>query len=216
MSDIENHPADAVDPDHRASERNDRVVDAASLKALAHPLRVEMFDRLAMLGPATASQLADALSESSGATSYHLRQLARHGFIEEDPTQGTARERYWRVVPGGVTMNPADFEVGSAEYEAGALVVRQMTEQRFRHVDDFIRRGQRELGTEWVQASALMSARTSVTADELKSVSEEIATAIDTILERFRDREAVAGARPIVLHFNAFPLVGAPTDTPQE
>ena len=70
------------------NERNDRVIDAASLKALAHPLRVELFDRLAMLGPATASQLADALGESSGATSYHLRQLARHAFIEEDPERG--------------------------------------------------------------------------------------------------------------------------------
>jgi DNA-binding transcriptional ArsR family regulator len=72
-------------------ERPERIVDAASLKALAHPLRVDMFDRLAMLGPATASQLAEALGESSGATSYHLRQLARHGFIEEDTDRGTAK-----------------------------------------------------------------------------------------------------------------------------
>lgn len=198
------------------SPRNDRVVDAAALKALAHPLRVDLFDRLVMFGPATASQLADALGESSGATSYHLRQLARHGFIEEDSERGNQRDRYWRVVPGGVTMNPTDFDEGSAEYEAGTLVVRQMTEQRFRHVDAFLRRGPRELGPEWISASALMSARASMTAAELATVSEEIAAAIDGVLDRYRDRDDVPGARPVVLHFNAFPVIGAPTDTPQE
>jgi len=196
--------------------RTDRIVDGAALKALAHPLRVTMFDRLAMFGPATASQLAEALGESSGATSYHLRQLARHGFIEEDAERGNHRDRYWRVVPGGVTMNPTDFEEGSAEYEAGALIARQMTEQRYRHLDDFLRRGPRELGNEWVGASAVMSARASMTAEELAGVSEEIAGAIDAILERYRGREDVTDARSVVLHFNAFPVVGAPNDTTQE
>lgn len=197
-------------------QRTDRVVDAAALKALAHPLRVDLFDRLAMLGPATASQLADALGESSGATSYHLRQLARHGFIEEDASRGSAKERYWRVAPGGVTMNPAEFEEGSAEYEAGTLIARQMTEQRYRHTDDFLRRGTREFGPEWLAASALMSARSTMTAAELAATSEEIAGFIDRVLDRYRDRGPIEGARPVVLHFNAFPLVGVPVPKENE
>ena len=192
------------------TRRTDRVIDAASLKALAHPLRVDIFDRLAMFGPATASQLAEQLGESSGATSYHLRQLARHGFIQEDPERGNQRDKYWRLVPGGVSMNPADFEEGSAEHEAGTLVVRQMLEQRYRHTDAFLRRGEREFGPEWLTASAMMSARASMTVEELASASEEIAAAIDAILERYRDRGDVPGARHVVLHFNAFPVVGAP------
>ena len=199
--------ADAPHADH---ERTERIVDAAALKALAHPLRVDMFDRLAMFGPATASQLAEALGESSGATSYHLRQLARHGFIDEDDTRGSARERYWRVVPGGLTMNPTDFEEGSAEFEAGALVARQMIEQRARHVDAFLRRGSAEFGAEWLSSSTFMSARSMMTAAELETANYEIAAAIDAVLERYRDREPVAGARAIAIHFNAFPIVGAP------
>ncbi len=194
--------------------RTERVVDAASLKALAHPLRVDIFDRLAMFGPATASQLGEQLGESSGATSYHLRQLARHGFIEEDPTRGNQRDKYWRVVPGGVTMNPTDFEEGSAEHEAGTIVVRQMLEQRYRHTDAFLRRGEREFGSEWLNASTMMSARATMTVEELGAVSEEIARTIDTIVDRYRDRGDVPGARHVVLHFNAFPVVGAPA--PQE
>jgi predicted ArsR family transcriptional regulator len=47
-------------------------------------------------GPATATTLAQALGESTGQTSYHLRQLARHGLVEEDAARGTGRERWWR------------------------------------------------------------------------------------------------------------------------
>ena len=169
-----------------------------------------MFDRLAMFGPATASQLAEALGESSGATSYHLRQLSRHGFIEEDDSRGTRESATGAWFLGGVTMNPTDFEEGSAEFEAGALVARQMIEQRARHVDAFLRRGAAEFGAEWLSSSAFMSARSMMTADELRAANYEIAAAIDAVLERYRDRDPVAGARAIAIHFNAFPIVGAP------
>jgi len=72
-------------------------LDPRNLKALAHPLRLRILGRLREEGPATASMLADALGESSGATSYHLRQLAGFGFIEEDSTRGAGRERWWRA-----------------------------------------------------------------------------------------------------------------------
>src|SRR3712207_9537790 len=48
-------------------------------------------------GPSTASRLGQRIGESSGTTSYHLRQLAGLGFVEEVPGQGTARERWWRA-----------------------------------------------------------------------------------------------------------------------
>jgi DNA-binding transcriptional ArsR family regulator len=68
-------------------------------------LRVRLLDLLRFEGPSTATLLAQRVGESSGATSYHLRQLARHGFIEEEQRDGR-RERWWRhrerrvVVPG--------------------------------------------------------------------------------------------------------------------
>jgi DNA-binding transcriptional ArsR family regulator len=79
-------------------------LDPASLKALAHPLRVELFHALAE-GPATASQLARRFDESSGATSYHLRQLARFGFIEEDLDRGDGRDRWWRTAVRGIQLD---------------------------------------------------------------------------------------------------------------
>ena len=71
--------------------------DPTALKALAHPMRLRMLGLLRIDGPATASGLAERLGLNSGATSYHLRQLAQHGFIEEDETRGNARDRWWRA-----------------------------------------------------------------------------------------------------------------------
>jgi DNA-binding transcriptional ArsR family regulator len=64
-----------------------------SLKALARPLPVQILDVLSTYGAQTASGLAERLGESSGATSYHLRQLERHAFVREVEGRGTARER---------------------------------------------------------------------------------------------------------------------------
>tara|TARA_R110002124_G_scaffold63350_14_gene173080 strand:+ start:1710 stop:2300 length:591 start_codon:yes stop_codon:yes gene_type:complete len=71
--------------------------DPSALKALSHPLRLRMLGLLRVQGPATASGLAALLGLNSGATSYHLRQLALHGFIEEDSERGNQRERWWRA-----------------------------------------------------------------------------------------------------------------------
>ena len=97
-------PADVAEPAADTVEHAlRREVDASSLRGLAHPLRVQICDRLGMYGPATATQLAEMLGESSGATSYHLRQLEKYGFVEEDTTRGSGRERFWRRVPGATT-----------------------------------------------------------------------------------------------------------------
>ncbi|TQN37826.1 helix-turn-helix protein [Blastococcus colisei] len=74
-----------------------QVTDVRALRALAHPLRNRLLGHLRLHGPSTASQLGRAVGESSGSTSYHLRQLAAYGFVEEDEGRGSARERWWRA-----------------------------------------------------------------------------------------------------------------------
>src|SRR5262249_43060294 len=70
---------------------------AAGLRALSHPTRMKMLQRLRLEGPATATQLAQELKLNTGATSYHLRQLAQHGFIVDDTERGDARDRWWKA-----------------------------------------------------------------------------------------------------------------------
>lgn len=74
------------------------VLDAKGLRALAHPVRVQVVGLLRKHGPLTATRLAELLNINSGAASYHLRRLAAAGFVQEDTGRGNARERWWRAV----------------------------------------------------------------------------------------------------------------------
>jgi DNA-binding transcriptional ArsR family regulator len=75
----------------------DEMLTPRALRGLVHPLRLRLLDLLQADGPATATSLAKRVGESSGVTSYHLRVLAEHGFIVEDTTRGTGRDRWWRA-----------------------------------------------------------------------------------------------------------------------
>jgi DNA-binding transcriptional ArsR family regulator len=96
----------------------DEVVPSpTALRALSHPVRLRMLGMLRTDGPATASRLADRLGLNSGATSYHLRQLAEHGFVVDDPGRGNARERWWRAAHRS-THVPDDYGGGPAARDA--------------------------------------------------------------------------------------------------
>lgn len=92
MTDSDNAPRD---PKHAS---NTVVLDAKGLRALAHPVRVQLVGLLRKHGPSTATRLAERLGVNSGTASYHLRQLGDAGFVEEDTERGNARERWWRAV----------------------------------------------------------------------------------------------------------------------
>src|SRR4029453_16773762 len=78
-----------------------KTLDGPSLKALAPPLRMRLLAELRYHGPATATKLGEALGESSGATSYHLRVLAAHGFVVDDTAAYGGRGRGRRRPRGG-------------------------------------------------------------------------------------------------------------------
>lgn len=92
------------------------ISDIDELRALAHPLRQRLLQHLGQHGPATASMLGKALDESSGATSYHLRMLAKHSFVEEVPERASGRERWWRTLAQDLRFSrtpPLDPEVSA-------------------------------------------------------------------------------------------------------
>jgi DNA-binding transcriptional ArsR family regulator len=71
--------------------------DVEAMRALAHPLRLRILGLLRIDGPATSTIIARRLGTDTGSTSYHLRQLARGGFVEDVDELGAGRERYWRA-----------------------------------------------------------------------------------------------------------------------
>ena len=166
-------------------------VNAKQVRALAHPLRLAMLEVL-RAGPATASQLARELGESSGATSYHLRALARAGFIEEDAERGNGRDRWWkRTTPLFVVgSDPA----GDTEYEAALGQLRTMLVERdekaaaayFAHVAD-----ERQ---EWQDASFLGAWRLHVTEAEARELSALVLKAVDELRRKIEERPPEARA----------------------
>ncbi|WP_405617446.1 ArsR/SmtB family transcription factor [Streptomyces sp. NBC_01508] len=110
----------AADSSPSAPGPDIRTLNPRSLRGLAHPLRMRLLVALRHHGPATASQLADRLGESSGATSYHLRQLADHGFVADDPGRGKGRERWWKAADKAIMVDQALYRDPNPEVR-GAL-----------------------------------------------------------------------------------------------
>jgi DNA-binding transcriptional ArsR family regulator len=108
---------DSSEDSHRpGSDRDAAVLDAKGLRALAHPVRVQLIGLLRKHGHSTATRLAERLGVNSGTASYHLRQLAAAGFVEEDKDRGNARERWWRSVHQSIHFD--DPELIEQEPEA--------------------------------------------------------------------------------------------------
>lgn len=194
----------------RGAERGPMSVDAAALKALAHPLRVRMYDLLGDHGSATASQLADQVGESSGTTSYHLRLLAKHGFIEEDTERGNKRDRYWKVRGYNLDASSllddpdtaADFRVATSE----------LWRTYARQIETWFRTAER-WGSTWMTSSVSSMMRFDATPEELVALREEVMDVIGRHVEAIEGRETPEGSARVVAQFHLFPL-GVPEQGP--
>lgn len=201
--------ADCMNSPLEAEEPQGQTVDLASLKVLAHPLRVRILERLSRYGAQTASSLAEELGESSGATSYHLRQLAKHNFVREVAGKGTARERWWERPPGALTIPGRELAEDPAAREALRLVNREFEQLRGTALTDFMTYGLEELPVEWIDASSINTHHLNMTVEEMTETSRALEEATNRILAPYRadKRERPENARPVEVHLNTFPLV---------
>jgi DNA-binding transcriptional ArsR family regulator len=191
----------------------DHVLPSESLKSLAHPLRVRIYDELSSYGPFTASMLAERLGESSGATSYHLRQLARAGLVREDAARGKGRERWWERSPGSIAIPDArKLPPGSAERLAVRLVEDEWYRSREQNFREFLAEGEEVFGPEWLDIATSDTINLRLTPDQLHG----LVTDIDVVLQKYiqaHKRTPSPGSRPVQVQVNAFPLVrGVPTE----
>ncbi|MFH8697306.1 ArsR/SmtB family transcription factor [Streptomyces chartreusis] len=165
-------------------------LDARSLRGLAHPLRMQLLDALRFGGPATASQLAEKLGESSGATSYHLRQLAAHGFVEDDPERGKGRERWWKAAVQGLRFDDALLRDPNPDVRGAAdLYLHEVATTQTRELSTWL--GTREEWSEAWNRSADMSSMTLRLTPEL---ADELAGKLHDLIDSYRDRPDVADA----------------------
>ncbi|MGW8847033.1 ArsR/SmtB family transcription factor [Streptomyces xiamenensis] len=175
-----------TDPEspHAPHDNRDVVVlDAKGLRALAHPVRVQLLGLLRRNGPSTATLLAGRLGLTSGATSYHLRQLSAAGFVEEDEERGNARERWWRSVHrltsfGDLTLRDREPEATLAFLQSVAVSHAQATQRTLNELDTMPR--------EWRETLGLGDRLLRLTQQEARQLRNEL----DEVVARYRPASA--------------------------
>ncbi|MFJ5309676.1 ArsR/SmtB family transcription factor [Streptomyces sp. NPDC088350] len=196
--------------------------DLAALKALAQPRRQRMLQHLTLHGPATSATLARALGLNTGSTSYHLRELARYGFVEETETEaqaelasegeterapGHGRERWWRAVPGDRRFPPRSRQ--SAEMRHVMDELNHHAYAADLELFEQLQRDSAETGP-WADAFPYSRGTIRLTVPELGAFFEEYIA----LLNRYKRPEAdtPAGARTVLTRFLAFPAPLADAD----
>lgn len=185
------------------------VTDPRGLRALAHPTRLALLELLAYEGPLTATEAGERLGESPSSCSFHLRQLAKHGYIEE-AGGASGRQRPWRVVRG------ADYTASESDPEtalAGAALTRVVEGTRQRRLDEWHATA-RSYPKEWQDAAFESYRPTFLTAAELKAMG----AAIDKLFEPYRGRMTGDATRPknglpVALIMQGFPVAAQPGPT---
>ncbi|MFH8289912.1 ArsR/SmtB family transcription factor [Streptomyces sp. NPDC018059] len=193
----------------------EELSDLHVLKALAQPRRQQMLQHLTVHGPATSATLARALRLNTGATSYHLRELARYGFAEEAPGSGHGRERWWRAVPGDRRFPPR-----SRQSPEVRRVMDELNDTSYAADLELFEQVRREADAEpgeWGDAFPYSRGTIRLTVPELRAFFE----AYIALLNRYKrpDADTPADARTVLTRFLAFPAplpeaAPAPAATP--
>lgn len=189
-----------------AEEETARAIELTptSLKALAHPLRIGVLGILRADGPATSSELARKLGTNSGATSYHLRQLERHGFVVEVPDMGTTRQRFWQAAHDYSILERSRMKEDTDAVALIDEVMRLGSRLREAEVVEWIG-SQDYWGTEWTDASASDDYLLQLRRDDLAELVDGIRSLIVRMATRERS-DVPADAEAVRVHFLAFPI----------
>lgn len=184
-------------------------VDARTLRGLAHPLRIRLLNALREFGPATASGLADRLGESSGATSYHLRQLASYGFVEDDPERGKGRERWWKAVHAGTIFERSENFMQHPDPEvrgAMGVVLHEVATTHAQELNTWLGT-MHEWPEEWRRSFEISDFKLHLTPE----LSMELAEKMQALVNSYRGRvpEGTEGSAVVRTHLHMFPR---PTD----
>jgi len=183
-------------------ERVYRLEDPEALRALTHPLRGRLLLALRLDGPATASALGRRFGESSGATSYHLRILARYGFVEDDPDRPRGRERWWRAAHDLTTWEPETLthgEDGSGEIARQFLA--RLGRDYARQFAEFVA----ELDTwpsRWQRACDVSDRYLRLTPERLEALTAELNAVVAKYAE---EADAGPDAERVAVILQAFP-----------
>ena len=180
-----------------------RIVDPRVMRALAHPARIEIVEYLNDSGAAvSATEVAGMVGLSPSATSYHLRELAKYGLVEQAPGRGDGRERLWRGKSHSLRIDP-DLGESGAQAASEALVDLYLQRDHARALAWLARHA--EEPPEWRAVAALMGQRLLVTVDEMREINDKVRALVEPYQMRKRQADPPAGARRVTVSYSSIP-----------
>lgn len=171
------------------------ITDPKTMRALAHPVRLAILERLQRHGPATATQLSPEVGATPSVTSWHLRHLAGFGLVRDAERGEDRRERRWEAAARG-------FRLEVPEDGDGVSAARALSRQMFARTADVPQRWQTdtepELSPEWRRLAGVANTGVVVSADELAAIEEAFERVVAPYVTRDPD-ERPHGARTVRL-----------------
>jgi DNA-binding transcriptional ArsR family regulator len=181
-----------------------RISDPRVMRALAHPARIEIVEYLNNTGAVvTATECAGLVGLSPSATSYHLRELAKYGLVEQAPSRGDGRERVWRSTGTGLRIEGDPEQPGAREAER-ALVDVFLTRD-YNRIREWAAGQAGEPGP-WRDASTVVSTQLLVTAEEMTALNLQVQALLDPYRKRERHVDPPEGSRTVAVTYAAFPV----------
>ena len=181
-----------------------KITDAQTMRALAHPVRIALLEELVLGGALTATELGERIGESPTTCSFHLRQLAKYGFVEE-AGGGKGRARPWRLTSIGISFGNTHDDPAT---ELAASVLSRLVHER--QLDRYRAwlESRATYPREWRDAAHDSEYLYYVTPAELKELSQEIT---DLLMSKYQDRLLdpalrPAGSAPVELLTFSFPI----------
>lgn len=191
-------------PDHPAPPGPREVTDARTLRALAHPVRIALIEELTIGGAMTATEVGERIGESPTTCSFHLRQLAKYGFVEE-AGGGKGRARPWRMTSIGLSFGKSHDDP-ETEIAAGALarMYRERLLDRYRTWLET----RHTFPPQWRDAASESEYVFYLTAEELKQLNQELFALLwPRMQERITDpSRRPAGSVPVDLLMFSYPI----------
>jgi DNA-binding transcriptional ArsR family regulator len=180
--------------DSEGPARRVELNDPRALRAMAHPTRMKLVGLLRTEGPMTATQAAEHVGESPSSCSFHLRQLAKWGLVEE-AGGGRGRERPWRAT--AMFTNWRQTAIKGEGSDARMALDRVLVQQYLDQITSWFDRRPGE-SEEWLSLSGIGDWVLYLTPAELKTLEDAVDALIEPFLNRTMDRAArPAGARKV-------------------